>query len=118
MKELEHQEQCALIRWAKAQSAAMPELKLLFSIPNGGARHIRVATKLKAEGQRAGVPDLFLPAARGDYHGLFIEMKKQKGGTVSENQKQWHSDLIAQNYRVAVCHGWDMARETILEYLK
>jgi len=118
IKDLEHQEQSALIRWSKAQAKTIPELKLLFAIPNGGHRHIAVATKLKAEGVKKGVPDLFMPVAKGGYNGLFIEMKRQKGGTVSPEQKQWHADLQEQNYRVDVCHGWDSARETILEYLK
>jgi hypothetical protein len=35
--------------------------------------------KLKAEGVRAGVADLCLPAARRGYHGLYIEMKSEEG---------------------------------------
>lgn len=116
-KDLEHQEQSALIRWAALQSKVMPELKLLFAIPNGGHRHIVTAVKLKAEGQKAGVPDLMLPVARNGYNGLFIEMKKAKGGTVSAAQKQWHNDLIEQTYKVDVCHGWDQAKAVLTEYL-
>lgn len=34
----------------------------------------------------AGVPDIFLPAPRGGYAGLFIEMKRRKNGRVSIDQ--------------------------------
>ena len=82
----EHQEQVALIHWAKMRSATLPELGLLFAIPNGGERHLFVAKKLKAEGVKPGTPDLCLPVARGGYHGLFIEMKRMKGGRVTKQR--------------------------------
>ena len=60
----EHQEQKALIQWARLNQQRFPELDLLFAIPNGGLRNIRVARKLKSEGVKPGVSDLFLPVAR------------------------------------------------------
>jgi hypothetical protein len=67
---------------------------MLFAIPNGGARHKAIAGKLRAEGVRAGVPDICLPVPRGEYHGLFIELKRPKGGHVSEEQEAWISEVI------------------------
>ena len=66
--EAEHQ--AALFRWASLVSLRLPELRLLFAVPNGGHRHRAVAARLKDEGVKAGVPDLFLPVPRGAFHGL------------------------------------------------
>ena len=112
----EHQEQVALFRWARFAMAARPELRLLHAIPNGGHRHKAVAARMKAEGVRAGVPDVFLPVPRGGFAGLYVEMKTRRG-RVSEEQRQWIEGLRAQGYRVEVCRGWNAAREAIEEYV-
>lgn len=110
----EHSHQVALMqavteyRWHNREdqngrvSFACEALEWLFAIPNGGERHAAVANKMKVEGAKAGVYDLFLPCpivtdrpytfdslfsgAYGAitprqqyveaYHGLCIEMKK------------------------------------------
>ena len=113
----EHAEQCALFRWAEMQQRRRPELPLLFAIPNGGLRSKATAGKLKAEGVKAGVPDLFLPVARGEYHGLFIEMKAGRNKPTPP-QVQWHMRLSQQGYRVAVCYSWEAARDVIEAYLR
>ena len=56
MKDLEHQEQKTLIKWCEYKGHPY---NLIFAIPNGGQRHKAVAAKLKAEGVKSGVPDLF-----------------------------------------------------------
>lgn len=120
----EHAEQVALLQWAKMTRKRLPELALLFAIPNGGDRNAIVAKKLKAEGVRAGVPDLFLPVARDRFHGLFLEMKRTdkrpvrngKGG-VSPQQSQWIDALRDQNYRVEVCYGWQESAAVLESYL-
>ena len=113
----EHEEQKALFAWARLATKNHPELSLLHAIPNGGHRDIRVARKLKAEGVKPGVPDMCLPVARGDYHGLYIELKKS-GGRPSDNQKTWLSDLNAQGYKAVIAYGWVDAKTIIEEYLK
>ena len=117
MNQEEHKEQKALIKWAGLQSKTIPALKLLFAIPNGGARHIAVATKLKAEGVRRGVPDLMLPVANGTFHGLFIEMKKVNGGRASKEQIEWQTALQLEGYQSLICEGWLDAKESIEIYL-
>ena len=114
----EHQEQCALFEWSAWQEGLWPELRLLHAIPNGGKRDKVTAARLKEEGVKAGVPDLCLPVPRGGKHGLYIEMKRRKGGKVSPDQLQWLDDLMHQGYECHVCRGCDEARETILEYLR
>jgi len=110
-------EQQFLFRWAAFACGKYPELDLMFHIPNGGLRNKAVAGMLKAEGVKSGIPDICLPVARGKYHGLYIELKKEKGGTVSANQKIWLSQLIHQGYHAIVCKGWEDAKASILEYL-
>ena len=69
------------------------------------------------EGVKAGVPDLCLPVARGQYHGLYIELKRQRGGRTSDHQSEWLDALSAQGYKAALCYGWEQAAGTIIEYL-
>jgi len=99
------------------RSATLPGLDMLFHVPNGGARNKITAAQLKAEGVKKGVPDLFLMAPRGGYHGLAIELKRKGGGRVSPEQKDWIERLNAQGYRATVCFGWNDARQTIEAYL-
>lgn len=113
----ESQEQINLFQWANLQFCKIPELKLLFHIPNGGKRNIVTARRLKAEGVKAGVPDLFLPVPRGGFHGLFIEMKAGKNKT-TEKQDVWIADLKQQGYKVVVCYGCEEAITEIKKYLK
>lgn len=112
----EHDEQSALLSWAATRQAVMPELEYLMAIPNGGYRAKTTGRKLKAEGLRAGVPDLFLPVARQSYHGLWLEMKISTG-RVTEKQSNWHEWLRGQGYQVRVCYCWQDAAEMIEIYM-
>lgn len=114
---LEDEEQATLLSWCSMHLWRWPELDLLFHIPNGGARSKTEAARFKSEGVKAGVPDLCLPVPRGSYHGLFIELKRLRGGRVSDEQKTWIAALQAQGYRVEVCKGWLAAADVIREYL-
>jgi hypothetical protein len=114
----EHTEQRALVTWAALQSKTIIELASLFSVPNGAYVSNAQAGKLKSEGLRAGVPDLFLAIPRRGFAGMFIEMKRVTGGVVSEAQKEWHQRLAGNGYHVVVCKGFDAAKEEILNYLK
>lgn len=113
----EAKEQEALFRWAEFASGKHPELKLLYHIPNGGSRNKAEAAHLKRQGVKAGVPDLYLPVARGDYHGLYIELKTGKNKT-SKNQDRWLSDLAKEGYCAMVCYGWIEAKDAIMGYLE
>lgn len=114
----EEVEQTCLFRWAAYSLRAHPKLKLLHAIPNGGKRSKSEAARMKAAGVKAGVPDMFLPVARGGSHGLYIELKRIKGGRVSAEQLAWMEELTREGYTCAVCHGWEEARKVIQTYLK
>lgn len=114
MKDEEHRLQCACVRWFRY---AYPH-HLLYAVPNGGQRSVATAARLKAEGVLAGVPDLFLSAARGGFHGLYIEMKDGRKGRVSESQRGVMERLTAEGYLCAVCRSFDEFRSTVEEYLR
>lgn len=118
MKQLEHTEQVTLMQWwaLACHGFGVPEA-CLFAIPNGGERNVIVASRLKAEGVRAGVPDLFLAVPHGNLGGLFIEMKKAKGGRVSEAQRAYLDMLTGLGYLAVVCNGWLEAKQIIEQYL-
>lgn len=110
----EHEEQVMLFKWA----AMRRDLDVMYAIPNGGHRDIRVAARLKQEGVKAGVPDICIPIARGGHHGLYIELKRRKNGRVSPDQLKWLDALMREGYACAVCCGWEAARDVINEYLE
>jgi len=112
----EHDEQVKLFQWAAYRLPVYPELALMFAIPNGGQRNIVVANKLKAEGVKAGVPDIFLCAPRGNYHGLFLELKHGRNRATAE-QSYWLERLERQGYRAVVVHEFEGARDALIEYL-
>lgn len=113
----EHQEQAALMRVCRLHENKYPGLELIHAIPNGGQRHIAVARKLKAEGVKAGVPDIFLPVPRGNAHGLYIELKA-KGGRVSDAQRNMLAALSSQGYACIVAYGWENAWGEVKSYME
>lgn len=120
----EHKEQKAVIDWFANQYPKYYEC--LFSIPNGthlaGSPGQRAAkmNKLKAEGLKPGVSDLFLMVARDGYHGLFVEMKDAKKTKSSVSVPQWEHIHRAreQGYYADWCAGADQAIELITHYMK
>lgn len=73
---------------------------------------------MKAEGVKPGVPDLCLPVPRAIWHGLYIEMKRATGGTVSADQIKWTDFLRRQGYYIAVAHGAEVAKQILRQYIK
>lgn len=112
----EDEEQEALFEWAASEPR--PILRMMFAIPNGGYRNKATAVRMKRTGTKAGVPDIFLPVSDGHWHGLFIEMKRTKGGSVSRAQHDMIDALRAQGYRCEVCRGFEEARRVILDYIE
>ena len=104
----EHIEQSLFVQWFRR---SYPNV-LIFAIPNGGARSKATAGKLKVEGVVAGVPDLFVPK----WH-LWIEMKRTKGGVISNEQQGMVEYLQSVGYRAIVCKGAEDAKAQILEIL-
>lgn len=121
-RDLEHKEQVAVIQWwhLAHKQFRLPEFAL-FAIPNGGHRHMLTAVRLKAEGVRSGIPDLFLAFAKLDergnlFGGLFIEMKS-KEGTESTAQGDVRT-YLTKYYQSVVAYGADEAISLIKAYLR
>lgn len=111
-------EQLAIMCWAALNLNKYPDLKWLHHSPNGGFRNQREAAKLKAMGVKRGFPDLSLLVRRGQYSGLFVELKKLKGGVVSPEQEEWRTQLNKEGFYATICHGWIEAVAVIEQYLK
>ena len=110
----EHTEQVALFSWAKMSEGRHPQLKNMFSIPNGGKR--KNGWWEKSEGLKSGVPDIFLSVAKNGKHGLYIELKYGKNKP-SKNQLEWLSALSDEGYEAKVCYGFDEAKKAICDYM-
>jgi len=109
--------QICLFRWAKYMEGRYPELKWMYHVPNEGKRSKSAGARMRQEGLKAGVPDVCLPVPRGEYHGLYIEMKVGKNKP-TDKQKEWLAGLKEQGYSTAVCYGWESASKLILKYLE
>ncbi|RSC23534.1 VRR-NUC domain-containing protein [Acinetobacter sp. FDAARGOS_515] len=113
----EDQEQMTVMSWAHRTKFKDGRLSdYLFHIPNGGSRNIIEATKLKKMGVKPGVPDLQLIVPNGEVHGLWIELKAQKG-KLQPSQQIMIQRLEAQGYMCKVCFGADEAISEIKKYL-
>lgn len=104
----EHEEQRAFVSWFRKSG----DVRIL-AIPNGGLRGKGQAMRLKAEGVSAGVPDLFIPE-----WGLWIEMKRRKGGRVDPDQKDWAAYLNDCGYTVITPKGAHDACTAIIQWLQ
>lgn len=111
----------------KSQPTVIPELQWLHAIKNAGHGDAIRGARSAAEGVKAGVPDIFLPVpivevGRPNYCGLYIEMKRpdasvKSKGVLSLEQDRWIGYLTNAGYVVAICYGWEQARDVILKYL-
>lgn len=116
MASIEHQIQSRFFKHLEHLSEKTPALKYAYAIPNGGPRHFHFAVKLKREGVKAGVPDVFVPIPTKKYHGLYLEFKTPKG-KVSDRQKEYMEYLESVKYKCAVVRSVEEAVETLLKYL-
>lgn len=112
--DLEHKEQVALFQWLKLKHPS--QYAVTYATPNAGKRTPRQGAYMKAEGLKAGVPDICMAVASGGYHGLYIEYKTAKGKP-SESQLEWMGNLTANGYQAKICYGLDDAMKTISDYI-
>jgi hypothetical protein len=122
MRDIEHNIAVAFMTWwSYAHKGFGVDDRLLFAIPNGGARHIWVAKKLKAEGVRAGVSDYFLAVPVLENHGLFLELKAggnlTRKGVLSPEQKAFGRLVSENGYAFDVAYGIEEAIKSVRDYL-
>lgn len=111
MRNEEHNLQVVLCRYLDLKKIPY------FAIPNGGARNIIVATKLKAEGVKKGVADLFIMVGNSKHYGLFIEVKVGKNKQ-QDSQIEFESLAKKQGYAYNLVYSLDELIECLEAYLK
>ena len=120
MRNQEEEVQKAVVKYLKLK---YPKVKYCASL--GGIRtSFKQAVKAKATGYIKGFPDLqvCMPMGRGGieggvYHGLFLEIKKDKKSYPTKEQKEWIAYLNEAGYCARVTKGIDECIETIDNYL-
>jgi hypothetical protein len=107
-------EQDALVEWMSYH----PVIKdLFFKIHNEGKRTPRQGAKLKRQGLKAGVSDIFIPFPTKSHHGLWIELKRRKKYRCTNEQQIWIDRMNELGYFATFAFGWEHAREIIEKYL-
>jgi hypothetical protein len=109
----EEQEQLAL-------ADLLNQLKLTWFHPaNEGMRKPQYAAKQKRLGLKAGIPDVIIldvPPKFPESRGAVIELKRQKGGRLSNDQRVWLQLFQLYKWQAAVCKGIDEAIEQLREW--
>ena len=114
----ESEEQQALFDWINLNKGHYPELKLMHHTPNEGKRSVSTGARMKREGLISGVPDIHLPVAKGNYHSLYIELKRIKHSKISKEQEEFIRLLNMYDNFAIICYGWEQAIKVIEWYLK
>lgn len=113
---IEHREQVAYMAWLRM--AYPTQWMATTAVPLGGLRSKATAGILKAEGVKAGYPDILIDVSHGDWHGLRIEMKRQGAtqSSVSKLQREWLLRLWGNGYAAGWAAGFDEARQLTEDY--
>ena len=72
---------------------------------------------LKGLGLKKGVPDLTLALPINDKHGLFIEMKTEKG-ILAKEQIKYRDLLIKVGYNWELCRSLESFKNIITKYIE
>ena len=117
MKHLESIQQAQVIEWSRwaYKTGKYPMLNMLHCSLNGVKLSGTQAKVAKGQGMLSGVPDLFLPVPKNGFHGLFIEMKSEKG-RVTENQHWFLTNAESVGYKAVVCYSAKEAISAIEAY--
>jgi len=84
-------------------------------VPNEGDHKVQYYVKQKTLGVKSGVPDALIFKPVAGYNGIAIELKRLKGGRVSESQKRWLKRFKENGWAVKLAEGADAAIEFIEE---
>ena len=106
----EYEEQKTFVKWLRDNKIKCASSGNGFALDT--KNNMMYMAKLKASGLSVGFPDLEVFLGNGK--SLYIEMKRKKGGVVSEAQKKWIDWLNDNGYSAKVCKGADEA----IEYVK
>ena len=119
MKHIESAHQAQVVEWSrwalKANPERYPHLDMLHCSLNGVKLSGTQAKIAKGQGMLSGVPDLFLPVPKNGFHGLFIEIKSEKG-RVTESQHWFLTNAESVGYKTVVCYSSKEAISAIQQY--
>jgi hypothetical protein len=117
-RDVEHQEQVKVFAWAAQNEQTYPDLRWLFAVPNWiGVRTAKHGARLKAEGRKKGVLDIWLPVRRGIHPGFALELKAE-GNRATPEQQDWIKHLTREGWRVTVAFSADETIRKLKEYLR
>lgn len=109
------QKKCA--EWLKkALKAAGLKQELFYHVPSEGVRKPQYRAKLKLMGFRAGISDVVLILKRGEYSGVYCELKKAKGSP-SKDQKDFLDAVAEQGFLAVVINDFDTFVEVFNHYI-
>jgi hypothetical protein len=108
---LEEQEQMRLSAWLTRRGIRHT------ASANAGKRTIQAGRKLKLMGMSPGFPDITIPIPSGGYHGLYIELKREKGGHPTYEQLDWITFLRMKGYFADFAYGFEEAKQIVCKYL-
>jgi VRR-NUC domain-containing protein len=122
----ESQIQCAIVEWANNNIIPHTKHKVgkfLVKFTNEGKRSWILGKKMKKEGLKKGVSDLFFAFPTYCYNyfeykdfGLWIEVKSKKG-KLSKEQKEWIELMIIVGYKAVVVYSVEEGIQAIKDYL-
>ena len=103
----EDEEQIALMKWAAVMSGRYPELRLMYHIPNGGARSKPEAARFKAMGVKKGVPDICI-GVQFDMGGKYADLSEAaEPPSYMEEDEDLDSALIEQEQDAQTLDLWE-----------
>ncbi len=117
----ERVEQRALVRWIRYQ----PKIRdFVVKLDNEGKRTLIQGHQIKLMGLCPGASDLFIAYPTKRYHGLWIEVKRNKKYCKSEMERtSWISQLKflalmrSVGFAAHMAYGWEHGVEIIETYL-
>ena len=109
----EYDEQKIFVKWLRDNKIKCSSSGNGFALDT--KNNVHYMAKLRASGLSAGFPDLEVFLGNGK--SLYIEMKRKKGGVVSETQQKWITWLNDNGYSAKVCKGADEAIEYVKGFL-
>lgn len=113
----EHAEAICVMDWRNRMMVSrMPELQLLYHIPNEGSGSAWQGVKRKAEGLLPAMPDYCLPVSNGSYHAWYGELKRL-GETWGEGQQEMAMRLRDQGNWACLCVGAQAMITSLETYL-
>lgn len=115
---LEKEEQIEFVNYCEMNNITVVHIANEF-ISRNYANSFSYIRSMKKQGYRIGIPDLLVLAKNKSqtHEALFIEMKRQKGGVLRDEQKEWIERLDNEGYCVGVAKGCQSAINILNNYL-